>query len=133
VASRIWRSYFYDTRYDAIVDERSLRRRARLGLVTISAAAPEFCWWSRRELGEMWRATGIGDAAKWSSMARLLQVATGGNMPTNTPPNRQTVEREPRGKRSAPEKPRATPPKGAADADAAQREREKRIERFRER
>jgi len=56
-----------------------------------------------------------------------------GNMPTNTPPNRKTVEREPRGKRSAPEKPRPIPPEGAADADAAQREREKRIERFRER
>jgi len=66
-------------------------------------------------------------------MARLLQVATRGNMPTNTPPNRKTVEREPRGKRSVPEKPRPTPSEGAADADAAQREREKRIERFRER
>jgi len=63
----------------------------------------------------------------------VTAVATGGNMPTNTPPNRKTVEREPRGKRSAPEEPRPAPSKGA-DADAAQqREREKRIERFRER
>jgi hypothetical protein len=64
----------------------------------------------------------------------VTAVATGGNMPTNTPPNQETVEREPRGKRSAPEEPRPAPSKGAAEADAAQqREREKRIERFRER
>jgi hypothetical protein len=55
-------------------------------------------------------------------------------MQTKTPPNRETVEGEPRGRRPVPEKPPPTPSKGGAnDADAAQREREKRIERFRER
>jgi hypothetical protein len=66
-------------------------------------------------------------------MARLVQDAIGGDMPTNIPPNRETVESEPRSKRSAPEQPQPVPPKGASDGDAAQREREKRIERFRER
>jgi hypothetical protein len=66
-------------------------------------------------------------------MARLLHVATGGNMPTNTPPNRKTTEGEPSGERSVPEKPQPAPPKGAAEAEEAQREREKRLERFRER
>jgi hypothetical protein len=66
-------------------------------------------------------------------MARLVQTAIGGDMPTNTPPNRETVEGEPRDKRSTPEQPQPAPPKGASDGDAGQRDREKRIERFRER
>jgi hypothetical protein len=66
-------------------------------------------------------------------MARLVQGAIGDDMPTNTRPNRKSVDDKPRGNQSSPEQPPPPPSKGASDEEAAQREREKRIERFRER
>jgi hypothetical protein len=60
-------------------------------------------------------------------------IAVGGGMPTDRPPYSETGKPEPIEQPVRPEP--ASPPKGAQDAssDQAQPEREKRIERFRER
>ena len=92
-------------------------------LVTISPRAPEFCCCCDASPAGRGAATGM-NAATRSSMARLLHLRTGGNMPTNTPPNRKPLNAN----RAATVGTRRTATcavEGAADADAAQqRERE---------
>ena len=58
MASRIWRSYFYDTRYDAIVDERSMSSSPICASHNIGRGA-RILLVLRREPRGAWRATGM--------------------------------------------------------------------------
>ena len=81
----------------------------------------------------------MGEEGPLSATGRVIDGAVGASCDRGRYADEHTAESRNRSKANraasgqTPEQPQPAPPKGASDGDAGQRDREKRIERFRER